>query len=89
MQTLPREDMARHVREALAPLDCVCDFKDHSNIFGFAVYFEDEDRIVVEDVRRKMEDPKTLSERLHALRAQLKSEGKVLNEWQGIPLATS
>ena len=87
MLRLSHEDMIRYTKEALAPLDCVCEFKDHSNQFGFAIYFDHRDRIVIEDVTRKMANPATLSARLHSLRSRLKDEGEVLNEWQGIPLA--
>ncbi|MCG8993743.1 hypothetical protein [Laribacter hongkongensis] len=73
-------------KAAMAPLECVAEFSDAGNRYGFAVYFEHRERVVVRDLlAREMRDPKTLVARLIAVRSKLLAEGEKLNNWQGIP----
>lgn len=73
-------------KQAMAPFDCVAEFGDFGNRFGFAVYFEHRDRVVVSDLlARDMRDPEVLESRLMMVRNQLIDDGEKLNSWQGIP----
>lgn len=70
----------------MAPLECVAEFSDAGNRYGFAVYFEHRERVVVRDLlTRQMEKPQELERYLMHVRSQLLSEGEKLNDWQGIP----
>lgn len=76
-------------KQAMAPFDCVAEFSDFGNRFGFAVYFEHRDRVVVSDLLAKeMRDPKTLENRLMMVRNKFIADGEKLNDWQGIPALT-
>lgn len=73
-------------KQAMAPFDCVAEFDDFGNRFGFAVYFEHRDRVVVSGLlARDMRDPKELESRLTEVRNMLINDGEKLNNWQGIP----
>ena len=83
---LSNEQVREYTKAAMAPLRCVAELCDAGNRYGFAVYFEHRERVVVRDLlTRQMEKPQELERYLMHVRSQLLSEGEKLNDWQGIP----
>lgn len=69
---------------AMAPHRCVPEFDDYGNQFGFAVYVEGRDRVVIDGfITRDIRKPARLQAVLLQARGDLERSGIQFDPWQG------
>lgn len=87
---LSKEQVIAFTQQAMAPLECVAEFRDYDIQFGFAVYFPDarKRRVFEGFSANTARNPDELNKVLMQARSELLKGGEKLNDWGGVPPLT-
>lgn len=87
---LTEEQVITFTQQAMTPLECVAEFHNYGEQFGFAVYFPDarKRRVFEGFSANTARNPDELNKALTNARSELQKDGEKLNDWAGVPSLT-
>jgi hypothetical protein len=90
MARLSYDQILAYTKAAFAPYECVPEFSDFHARFGYAVYREDDSRLVNENIlTREIRESEDLERVLRAERHRMETSNNfTFSAWDGIPVQT-